>query len=163
MSAADWNFDFEAVLEDDPARGGVFAVLPAVAADTLPAPGPEPLRVRATLDGFPHRGELTDIGDGYFGLLVPREVRRAVGKTVGDTLRVTVAPDHEERVIELPADLAAALAEGPPAALAFFKKLDRLDQRAYVRYLAGAKSAELRAKRLTETVYRLSVGRKRAE
>jgi hypothetical protein len=30
-----------------------------------------------------------------------------------------------------------------------------------VRYLKGAKNPEMRGKRLTETVYRLSIGRKR--
>jgi uncharacterized protein YdeI (YjbR/CyaY-like superfamily) len=73
---------------------------------------------------------------------------------------VALSHDLEERVVDLPEDLAAALAENE-AAQAFFKKLDKPDQRAYVRYLKGGRTPEARAKRLTETVYRLSVGRKR--
>lgn len=154
----DFEQEFDAALEDDPRTGDVFVVAPFSVADAYGTKGTLP--VAATIDGFPYRGELTAIGDGYHALVIPREVRRAVGKTVGDELHVALRHDLEERVIDLPEDLAAALAEND-AAQAFFKKLDKPDQRAYVRYLKGGRTPEARAKRLTETVYRLSVGRKR--
>jgi uncharacterized protein YdeI (YjbR/CyaY-like superfamily) len=75
-------------------------------------------------------------------------------------LHVALRHDLSERVVTMPEDLAGALAENE-AALAFFKKLEKPEQRAYVRYLKGAKNPATRAKRLTETVYRLSIGRKR--
>ena len=90
----------------------------------------------------------------------PREVRRAVGKTLGDVLHVGLSKDTSERVVALPEDLLAGL-QGNEAAFKFFKTLTKLEQRSYVRYLKGGKTAELRAKRLTETLYRLSIGRKR--
>jgi uncharacterized protein YdeI (YjbR/CyaY-like superfamily) len=100
------------------------------------------------------------LGDGYHALVVPREVRRAVGKTVGDVLHVALRKDLSERVVTLPEDLAAGLGTNEAAAK-FFKTLTKTEQRAYVRYLKGAKSADVRAKRLTETLYRLGIGRKR--
>lgn len=154
----DFEQEFDAVLEADPRTGDVFVVVPFSVAevygtqDTLP--------VQTAIDGFPYQGELAPLGDDYYGLIVPREVRRAVSKTVGDILHVALRHDLSERVVAMPEDLAAALAEND-AALAFFKKLDKPEQRAYVRYLKGAKSPAARAKRLTETVYRLSIGRKR--
>ena len=154
----DFEQEFEAVLEDDPRTGDVFVVAPFSVPDTYGTK--DTLPVQTAIEGFPYAGELTPLGDGYHALVVPREVRRAVGKTVGDVLRVALRRDLEERVVDLPEDLAAALAE-VPAAQAFFKSLDKPDQRAYVRYLKGAKNPEARAKRLTETVYRLGVGRKR--
>lgn len=156
---ADTEQEFDAILENDPARDGVFVVAPFRVADVYGTP--DELPGRATLDGFPYRGELTPLDGEYHALVVPREVRRAVGKTVGDTLRVVLRPDPDERVVTLPDDLAAALAE-TPAALAFFKTLAQPDQRDYVRYLAGAKTPEVRSRRLTETVYRLGRGHKRA-
>ena len=150
--------EFEAALEADPSTGDVFVVAPFSVAEAYGTK--EELPVQTTVDGFPYQGELTPLGDGYHALVVPREVRRAVGKTVGDVLRVALRHDPAERVVALPDDLAAALAEAP-AALTFFKSLDKPDQRAYVRYLAGAKKPDIRARRLTETVYRLGVGRKR--
>ncbi len=150
--------EFEAALEADPRTGDVFVVAPFSVAEVYGTK--DELPVQTTIEGFPYQGELTPLGDGYHALVVPREVRRAVGKTIGDVLRVALSHDLGERVIALPEDLATALAEAP-AANTFFKSLEKPEQRAYVRYLKGAKTPEIRAKRLTETVYRLGVGRKR--
>jgi len=154
----DFEQEFEAVLEADPRTGDVFVVAPFSVAEAYGTPAELP--VQTTIDGFPYQGMLSPLDDGYHALVVPREVRRAVGKTVGDVLRVALRHDLSERVIDLPADLAAALADAP-AAQAFFKGLEKPEQRAYVRYLKGAKNPEARTKRLTETVYRLGIGRKR--
>jgi hypothetical protein len=150
--------EFEAALEADPRTGDVFVVAPFSVAELYGTK--DELPVQTAIDGFPYQGELLPLGDGYHALVVPREVRRAVGKTVGDVLRVALSHDLSERVVTMPEDLAAALEENV-AALTFFKKLEKPEQRAYVRYLKGAKNLDARAKRLTETVYRLSVGRKR--
>ena len=154
----DFEQEFEAALEADPRTGDVFVVAPFSVAEVYGTKNELP--VQTAIDGFPYQGELTPLGDGYHALIIPREVRRAVGKTIGDILRVGLSHDLSERVIAMPEDLAAALAEAP-AAQTFFKSLDKPEQRAYVRYLKGAKTPEIRAKRLTETVYRLGVGRKR--
>lgn len=150
--------EFEAVLEADPHTGDLLVVMPFSVEELYGTK--EELLVHTAIEGFPYRGELLPIGDGYHGLIIPREVRRAVGKTVGDVLRVRLSRDLAERVINMPEDLATALA-AEAAALKFFKTLTKLEQRSYVRYLKGAKNPETRAKRLTETVYRLSIGRKR--
>jgi hypothetical protein len=154
----DFEQEFEAVLEADPRTGDVFVVAPFSVAEVYGTK--EELPVQTAIEGFPYQGELTPLGDGYHALVVPREVRRAVGKTVGDVLRVALRHDLSERVVNLPDDLAAGLAE-TAAASTFFKSLTKPEQRSYVRYLKGAKSPEIRAKRLTETLYRLSIGRKR--
>jgi hypothetical protein len=154
----DFEQEFEAVLEDDPRTGDVFVVVPFSVAEVYGTK--DELPVQTAIEGFPYQGELTPLGDGYHALVVPREVRRAVGKTVGDVLHVSLSHDLSERVVNLPDDLAAGLAE-TPAASTFFKSLTKPEQRSYVRYLKGAKSPEIRAKRLTETLYRLSIGRKR--
>ena len=154
----DFEQEFEAVLEADPRTGDVFVVAPFSVAELYGTK--EELPVQTAIEGFPYQGELTPLGDGYHGLVVPREVRRAVGKTVGDVLRVALRHDLSERVVNLPDDLAAGLTENA-ASNNFFKSLTKPEQRSYVRYLKGAKTSEIRAKRLTETLYRLSIGRKR--
>jgi bifunctional DNA-binding transcriptional regulator/antitoxin component of YhaV-PrlF toxin-antitoxin module len=150
--------EFEAALEADARTGDVFVVPPFSVEELYGTK--EELLVQTTIDGFPYQGELVPLGDGYHALVIPREVRRAVGKTVGDLLRVALRKDTSERVISLPEDLAAGLDENA-AAFKFFKTLTKPEQRSYVRYLKGSKNADMRAKRLTETVYRLSIGRKR--
>ena len=150
---------FTATLEDDPATGEVFVALPVAVAAALGAKARLP--VQATIDGFPHQGNLLDIGDGQYGLPVPREIRRALHKNLGDAFALTLTLDEAERLVEQPADLAAAFV-GSPQALAKFKALTLVQQRDYVRWLEGAKKPEVRSKRLTETIYRLERGLKRA-
>jgi len=155
----DFEQEFDAALEADPHTGDLFVVPPFSVEELYGTK--EELLVQTAIDGFPYQGELVPLGDGHHALVVPREVRRAVGKTVGDVLHVALRKDLSERVVTMPEDLAAGLT-GNEAAFRFFKTLTKLEQRSYVRYLKGAKTAEIRAKRLTETVYRLSIGRKRA-
>ena len=150
--------EFEAALEADPRTGDVFVVAPFSVEEVYGTR--EELLVQTAIDGFPYQGELLPLGDCYHALVIPREVRRAVGKTVGDLLRVALRKDTSERVVTMPEDLAAGL-DANAAAFKFFKTLTKTEQRAYVRYLKGSKTPEMRGKRLTEVVYRLSIGRKR--
>ncbi len=154
----EFEHEFDAALEADPHTGEVLVVAPFSVEEAYGTK--EELLVQTTIEGFPYQGELLPLGDGYHGLVIPREVRRAVGKTVGDILHVALRRDLSERVIKLPEDLDAGLAQDA-AALKFFKTLTKLEQRSYVRYLKGSKTPEIRGKRLTEIVYRLSIGRKR--
>lgn len=156
----EFEHEFEAVLEAEQGEGGVFVVVPFSVPDTYDTK--DELPVHTSLDGFPYRGSLHPLGDGHHALTIPREVRRALGKTIGDTLHVALRPDTDPpRQVELPDDLAAALAAAP-AAQRYFQSLSFTDQRDYTRWLQGAKKPEARAKRLTETLYRLGQGLKRA-
>ena len=152
--------EFDAVLEagEGEAHGGVFVVLPFSVADAYGTRGRLP--VQATFDGYPYQGIATPLGDGHHGLLLPKQIRRAIDKTVGDTVRVALARDVAERKMAAPADLAAQLATNEQAA-AYFAKLAYTHQREYVRWLEGAKKPETRARRLGEVVDLLAQGRKR--
>ena len=138
---------------------GVFIVVPFVVAEVYGTRGKVP--VQATFDDFPYQGQLTPFGDGHHALLVDKQARRAVGKTVGDTVRVTLSRNLAERRMTPPDDLAAALTAAPAAA-EYFNKLAYEHQRDYVRWLDGAKKPEIRTQRLAETVSRLGNGQKRA-
>jgi len=150
--------EFEAVLEADVADGGVLVVVPFSVAEAYGTRGRVP--VQATFDGYPHQGSLTPFGDGHHALLLPKQIRRAIDKTLGDTVRVALMRDATERKMEAPADLAEQLAAVPKAA-AYFARLAYSHQREYVRWLEGAKKPETRAARLRQIVEMLAQGRKR--
>ena len=150
--------EFEAVLEAGDGDGGVFVVLPFSIPETYGTRGRVP--VQATFDGYPYQGSVTPLGDGHHALLILKQIRRAIDKTVGDTVHVTLSREVTERKMEAPADLAERLATEPQAA-AYFAKLAYTHQREYVRWLEGAKKPETRTRRLGEIVDMLAQGRKR--
>ncbi|UOQ99371.1 YdeI/OmpD-associated family protein [Hymenobacter sp. 5317J-9] len=150
--------EFEAVLEAGEDHAGVFVVLPFSVQEVYGTRGRIP--VQATFDGYPYQGSAVPLGDGHHALLLLKQIRKAIDKTVGDTVRVTLARDTAERKMEAPADLAAELAANHKAA-AYFNKLAYTHQREYVRWLEGAKKPETRTKRLGEAVAMLTQGRKR--
>jgi hypothetical protein len=150
--------EFEAVLEGGEGDGGVCVVLPFSVPEAYGTRGRLP--VRATFDGYPYQGSAVPLGDGHHALLVLKQIRKAIAKTLGDTVRVTLSRDTAERKMEVPDDLAAALADAPAAA-AYFHKLAYSHQREYVRWLEGAKKPETRTRRVQETVLLLTQKRKR--
>ncbi len=150
--------EFEAVLEAGDGDGGVFVVVPFSVHEVFGTKGRVP--VQATLDGYPYQGSITPLGDGHHALHVLKQIRKAVDKTIGDTVRVTLSRDVVERKMDTPTDLAAQLATNPQAA-AYFAKLAYTHQREFVRWLEGAKKPETRAHRLAQTIELLGQGRKR--
>lgn len=80
-------------------------------------------------------------------LPVSAEVRTAAGVAAGDELDLTVEPDTAPRSVELPDDLAAALAKRP-AARDRFAALSYSNQRRHVLALTGARTEATRGRRL---------------
>jgi uncharacterized protein YdeI (YjbR/CyaY-like superfamily) len=92
---------------------------------------------------------------GRFMLGVSAANRAAAGLEAGQTVPVTVVLDTAPRVIEVPSDLAEALAAAPDAA-AGWARLSYSHQRAHVEALLAAKKPETRASRLTKTLAMLT-------
>ena len=115
--------------------------------------------VTVTVNGHTYRSTVAQLGGG--GMLpLAAEHRKAAGVEAGDEIEVTVELDTAPRTVEVPADLAAAIA-ADAGAQAFFDSLSYSNKRGYVEWVGSAKKAETRAKRLGEAVTRLREHRTR--
>jgi len=115
--------------------------------------------VLATFDGVPYRGSLAMMGGPNHCLGILKDIRRQTGKDVGDTVHVTIELDDGPREVAIPADVQTAL-EGNEAANRAFVALPFTNKREYVSWVASAKTAETRGRRVVQMLDMLRRGAK---
>jgi len=110
-------------------------------------------KVTVSLNGYTYRSTVAAYGD-LFMLPLSAEHRAAAGVQAGDLVEVTIALDLAPRIVEVPADLAAALA-ATPGATAAFDALSYTMRKEYVRQVEEAKAAATRERRIAGILVKL--------
>jgi hypothetical protein len=136
--------------------GGAFVEVPF---DVEEAFGSKRPKVKAMIEGVPYRGILTRMGTEHHLLIVLKEIREKIGRTFGDEVSITVEPDVEPRIIDVPAELKKAF-RTEKEAKAFFSKLSYTHQREYVMWINEAKREETRQSRIVKAIEMLKKGQK---
>jgi hypothetical protein len=136
--------------------GGAFVEVPFDVEETFGSKKP---KVKALIEGVPYRGLLVRMGGPNHMLIILKGIRAQIGKTFGDEVTVTVEPDTEPRLIEIPKDLMKELKKDREAK-AFFDKLSYTHQKEYVRWVEEAKKEETRQNRIVKTVEMLKKGQR---
>src|SRR5256886_2277981 len=77
--------------------------------------------VKVTINKYTYRSAIAPMG-GTFMLGISDEVRKATGVAAGDTIDVEVALDTEKRDVDVPPELAKALAKDPKAKKEFERR-----------------------------------------
>jgi hypothetical protein len=144
---------FETVLTAE--DGGVFFELPL---DVPAVFGRARAPVRGTINGHPFRSTVAVYGGRYY-LPVRRALREAAGVAAGEVVVVELESDDQPRTVDPPEDLAAALA-GDAEARAAFDGLSFTHQREYAEWVAEARRAETRRRRVEQAVQMLRDGRR---
>ncbi len=107
-------------------------------------------KVAATVNGHTWRTSIASMG-GRFLLGASAAVRDAAGIAAGEVHTVTVEVDAAPRTVEVPEDLAAALAAAPEAMSAWVD-LSYSHQRAHAEAVLAARKPETRARRVASTI-----------
>ncbi|WP_433208579.1 YdeI/OmpD-associated family protein [Dactylosporangium sp. CS-047395] len=107
-------------------------------------------KVAVTINGYTYRSTIAVYG-GVPMLPVAAEVRAGAGIAAGEEIDVDIELDTAPRVVEVPADLAAAL-DAEPAARAAFDRLSYSNQRQHTLSVEGAKTDETRRRRVAKAV-----------
>ena len=111
-------------------------------------------KVKITLNGYTYRSTVAAYQGDVYMLPLNKEHRAAAGVEAGDEVDVTLELDTEPRTVEVPDDLAAALADKPGAKSAF-DALSYSIRKEHVRQVNEAKAQETRERRITGIVAKL--------
>ncbi len=148
------KYQFRAVIEAGDG-GGAFVVVPFDVEKTF---GKKRVKIKAIIEGEPYRGTLVRMGSPHHMLIVLKEIREKVGKTMGDVVSVELEEDLEERIVEVPADIQTAL-EAESAAQTYFSNLSYSHQREYVQWVTDAKREQTRQSRIKRMIEMLVQGK----
>ena len=87
------QYEFDAVIRAAEGKGGAYVIFPWNIREEF---GAGRVKVRALFDGIPYEGSIVNMGvkDGQgnacYILGILKSIRQALGKSVGDTVHVTV-------------------------------------------------------------------------
>ena len=109
--------------------------------------------VTVTIGGYAYRSTIAAY-NGHYMLPLAAEHREAAGVSAGQEVVVDLEVDDAPREVEVPEDLAFALA-ADDAAGAAFDKLSYSNKRRIVLSVEGAKAPETRARRIDKALAEL--------
>lgn len=113
-------------------------------------------KVMVQLPGYSYRSTVAAYGD-VFMLPLSAEHRGAAGVSAGDEVEVTLELDLAPRTVEVPEDLADALA-GVPGLREAFDALAPSRRKEHVRQVESAKAEATRQRRIDKIVHSLGAG-----
>lgn len=114
--------------------------------------------VVGTVNGQPYRTRLMRYG-GQTVMGLTKEIRAAAGVELGDEIVIEIELDEAPREVDVPEELALALASDAPARAAF-DALAYTHRKEYAQWIAEAKRPETRERRVAKAVQMLVDGTK---
>ena len=135
-----------------------FLRVPPVASKRLPSRGM--VSVTGTLDGHAFKATLEPDGEGSHWLKVPRALHEAAGVDAGVAVALELVAADKEPEPKVPPDLRQALASSPAAALQW-KAITPAARRDFIQWIATAKQAATRGRRIRTGCDMLEAGKKR--
>ena len=98
---------------------------------------------------------LLPMGEGDFIIPVNGEMRKAIGKVVGEKVKVSIEIDKSDFIFS--EDFLVCL-EDEPKALETFKKQPPSHQKYFSKWIESAKTTETKTKRIAQSIQGLAMG-----
>lgn len=149
---------FSAELIKTPDMDATYVIVPFDVEKTFGKKGH--VKVKTTIDGVPYRGMIAKMEKNKPHLLiVTQAIRKQINKTPGETVKITIAVDTEERIVTIPEELEKLLTKNKKAKT-FFDSLSFTNRKEYARWIETAKRLETKENRLKLTLEKLLAGKK---
>ena len=115
--------------------------------------------VKGSINDFAFRSSLMPEGDGTHSMIINNALRTGAKAEIGDIVRVVLALDESERVVDVPDELKAALGKATKAT-AKFASLSYTHRKEYAGWISSAKKVETKMARCRKAVLMLEAGQK---
>lgn len=136
----------------DAGGGGVFVNIPFDVNEVYGTRGR--VKVKATIDGIHYRGSIMNMGTGCHILGILKEIRKKIGKEIGDYVSIVLEEDTEPRVVEIPDYFSDALNSFPDAKI-IFENYSYSHKKEYIDWISSAKKPETRLSRIKKAIDKL--------
>lgn len=120
--------------------------------------GAKRVKVLVSFDGVPYRGSIVRMLNCYL-VGVPQQIRKQIGKSGGDLIKVEIEKDEQERIAELPDTFVRKL-EQEPEAKKYYDSLSFTHQKEYAQWLTSAKQEKTLHDRMEKAIEMLRSGKK---
>jgi hypothetical protein len=114
--------------------------------------------VRGTVNGYPFRSSLCNMGNGHF-MVVNKQMREGANCRAGDMVEVVLERDREARVVEVPGYIKKEIASSKTAQ-ATWDSLSFTHKKEWVRAIEEAKKDETRQSRIKKMMQVLKQGKR---
>jgi hypothetical protein len=114
--------------------------------------------VRGTVNGFPFRSSLCNMGSGHL-MVVNKEIRAGAKCAAGDVVDVVLKRDREERIVEVPGHIRKTIASDKTAQRTW-DSLSFTHKKEWVRAIEEAKREETKQSRMKKMMEALKAGKR---
>lgn len=142
---------FNAKIMPAKTKGGAYIEIPFNVEEIY---GAKRVKVIATFDSVPYRGSLVKMDTDCHIIGITKSIREQIGKTIGDTVVVTLKKDDAPRIVELPDEMKSYFEQNAEA-LQFWNTLSYSVQKKNIDSINSAKKEETRAKRLAALLQKI--------
>jgi hypothetical protein len=137
-------FEYETVLFTGPMKG-TYAEFPF---DSVKLFGTrKPIPVKVTFNGKPYSMNMLPNGKGGHRMHVKKEIRDALGKKEGDSVKVTVVKDDSPKTVEIPGYLQWLLDNDQEMA-AYFEKMPYSAKKFWIDFIEEPKNDDTKVDRI---------------
>jgi hypothetical protein len=120
--------------------------------------GAKRVPIKGTVNKFPFRSTLCNMGDGYF-FVVNKTMREGGRCKAGDEVDVVIARDRGERVVEVPANIKKVIATNQKAQ-STWDSLSFTCKKEWVRAIEDAKREETKKSRMDKLMAAMKAGKR---
>ena len=140
------KFEYETILIKGN-QNGIFAEFPFDSAKEFGTR--KPIRVEATFDGNLFFMSLLPTGKGTHWLHVKKDIRLAIGKEEGDSVKISIEKDNSPKTVQIPEYLQWLLDDNP-VMYNYFEKLPYSAKKFWIGFIEEPKNDDTKVKRINQ-------------